>query len=169
MWVFQRLFCILFQWQISSLNLCLYFMVGSHMPAGERNFLGFPCLFASFNYWNEWHDIYPHPYSWVSVDSVTNYEGLIVLHRSRVPLGIDTCWHLPCVWGWKAMTFVLSLQGFVFSFLSVLQVLQVPFRWSRCNGFYAIPIFFFLLQVCLQCAACHMECFFYVWGAVLLL
>lgn len=154
-WVFQRLLCILLQWQISSLNLCLYFLVESHMPVGERNFLGFPYLFTSFNYWNEWHEIYSHIYSWVSVDSVTTYEGLIVFHRSRALLGIGTCWHLPRVWRWKAMTFVLNLQGFVFSFLSVLQVFQVPFLWSCCNGFYAIPIFFPLTGLSSVCGLPH--------------
>lgn len=145
MWVFQRLFCILLPWQISSLNLCLYFLVGSHMPVGEFPRLSlFVYFFFFFTGMNG--TTFTHTYSWVSIDSVTTYEGLIVFHRSRMPSGIGTCWHLPCYerpwhlsWTYKVLSFPSFQSSKFFKFLSfeavVMAFMLYPFFSSHRSVF----------------------------------
>lgn len=110
---------------------------------------------------------FTHTYSWVSIDSVTTYEGLIVFHRSRMPSGIGTCWHLPCYerpwhlsWTYKVLSFPSFQSSKFFKFFSFEAVVMAIMLYP----------FFFLSQVCLQCVACHIEYFFlHVWNALLLL
>lgn len=106
---------------------------------------------------------FTHTYSWVSIDSVTTYEGLIVFHRSRMPSGIGTCWHLPCYerpwhlsWTYKVLSFPSFQSSKFFKFLSfeavVMAFMLYPFFFplTGLSSVCGLPHWVFLFA-CMKC------------------